>query len=372
MIKMKILFSGGGTAGHINPALAIANYICERESSEIAFVGTREGLEAELIPRLGHKMYYIKIHGFERSFNLQNFKNIVELPKSVLDSRKILKEFNPDIVIGTGGYVCGPVLYAASGLGIPTLVHESNAYPGITTRLLSGRVDTVAVGARAAEEHIKNAQNVLYTGNPVRPEILSTGEFEARRSLGLDKRPYIVFFGGSMGARDFNRVAADWISGIAAEHKYQIIMGTGKFRQYDSVISRFKENGIELDEYNDITVSEYIYNMNLVMAAADLIVCRAGASTLSELTALGKPSILVPSPYVAANHQEHNARAVEKEGGARVILERDFSPETLGVEISTLVQDKEKLTEMRHGAKRAGTVNATEKIYKEVKRLTGR
>ena len=366
---MRILFAGGGTAGHINPAVAIANYIADKESSQIAFVGVEEGLEAELIPRLGYDLSLIKIHGFERKLNFQNFKNLFELPKSIHDSKKIIKKFNPDIVIGTGGYVAGPVLFAAAKLGIPTLIHESNAYPGVTTKILSKYVDTVALGSKAAEPYIKSAKHIIYSGNSVRPSILSTSEFEARRVLKLDERPFIVFFGGSMGAKDFNKTVVDWISGVIKDNKYQIMMGTGKYFQYDDVINRFENNGIDLKKYRSVRVSEYIYDMNIVMSAADLVVCRAGASTLSELTALGKPSILVPSPYVTANHQEHNARAIEKEGGARVILENEFTAEVLNKNIESLVSSKEKLKNMRRAAKSVGTTAATEEIYREAKRL---
>lgn len=366
---MRILFAGGGTAGHINPALAIANYICEKEESEIRFVGTAEGLEAELIPRLGHELSLIKIHGFERKLNAQNFKNIFELPKSISASKKIIRDFKPDIVIGTGGYVSGPVLYAASKLGIPTLIHESNAYPGVTTKILSGHVDTVALGSPAAEKYLKKYNNLLKTGNPVRPSILSTGEFEARRRLGLDERPFLVFFGGSLGARDFNAAVADFIMTEAGKNRYQIIMGTGKFHQYDTVIERFKSAGFDLDKHKDISVCEYIYDMDVVMSAADLVISRAGASTLSELTALGKPSILVPSPYVTANHQEHNARAIEDAGGALVILEKDLSAKTLSEAIHGLTDDKQKLISMKKASKSVGTVTATDEIYKEAKRL---
>lgn len=366
---MRILFAGGGTAGHVNPALAIANYIMEKEKCEIEFVGTPEGIEAELIPRLGFDISLIKIHGFERKINLQNFKNIFELPKSISDSKKIIKRFKPDIAIGTGGYVAGPVLYAAAKMGIPTLVHEANAYPGVTIKILAKYVDTVALGAKAAEKFIKNPKNVIYTGNPVRPSILSTPEFDARRTLKLDKRPFIVIFGGSMGARDFNKTVVDWISNIAKTQKYQIMMATGKFNQYDAVMERFDSNSCNLKAYPSINVNEYIYDMDIVMAAADLVISRAGASTLAELTALGKPAILVPSPNVTANHQEHNARAVENEGGAKVIIEKDFSPDTLKNCVEELVENKDKLVKMRKAAKNIGTENATHDIYKEAKRL---
>ncbi len=366
---MRILFAGGGTAGHINPALAIANYISEREESEITFVGTADGLEAELIPRLGHKLSLIKIHGFERKLNMQNFKNIFELPYSIARSKKIIREFKPDIVIGTGGYVSGPVLYAAAKMNIPTLIHESNAYPGVTTKILSGYVDVVALGSEAAKKYLKKYNKVIHTGNPVRPSILSTGEFEARRILKLDERPFIVFFGGSLGARDFNAAVVDWICETADSKKYRVMMGTGKFNQYDSVIDRFADKGFEFSKHSNVTVSEYIYDMDVVMSAADLVVSRAGASTLSELTALGKPAVLVPSPYVTANHQEHNARELEEAGAARVILEKDFSAATLKEAIEELVDDKPKLVAMKQASKRMGTSTATEAIYKEAKIL---
>lgn len=370
--KMRILFSGGGTAGHINPAVAIARAVSEKEDCEAAFVGTDEGLESELIPRLGYKLYKIKVHGFERSLKPSNIKNLLELPKSISDSKKIIKDFKPDIAIGTGGYVAGPVLYAAAKLKIPTLIHESNAYPGITTKILSRYVDTVALGAENAKEYLGKAKRIVYTGNPVRPSILSVSEFEARRRLGLDNRPFIVIFGGSMGARDFNRNIVDWICKYASDGRYQIMMGTGKFHQYDTVIERFKAGGADISKIDGLTVSEYIYDMDVVMSAADLVISRAGASTLSELTALGKPAVLVPSPYVTANHQEHNARAVESKGGARVILESELSPETIEKTVSELTGDKDKLRKMRAASKACGTTRATEDIYNEMKRLLGK
>ena len=366
---MRILLTGGGTAGHVNPAVAIANYISSQEKTEIAFVGTKEGIESELIPKLGFKLYHIEIHGFERKLNFQNIKNVFEILKSVSDSKKIIKDFKPDIVIGTGGYVSGPVLYAAAKLNIPTIVHESNAYPGITTKILSKYVDTVAIGAEDAKKHLDEKCNTVYTGSPVRPDILSMKPFEARRILGLDEKPFIVSFGGSMGARDFNNAMVDFIISEAPKNKYKILMGTGKFNQYESVMNRFKDKGFDLLKYPDVTVSEYIYDMNVVLAAADIVVSRAGASTLCELTALGKPSILVPSPYVTENHQEHNARAVERQGGARVILEKDFCAESLIDTINELTKDKQTLIDMSKCAYKAGCRNSTEILYNEVKKL---
>lgn len=367
---MKILFAGGGTAGHINPALAIANYIKEKEENfEVHFVGTSEGLEAGLIPHSGYALDLIKVHGFKRKLNFGTVKTMLEIPGAVAASKKIIKKFKPDIVVGTGGYVCGPVLYAAAKMKIPTLVHESNAYAGITTRILSKYVDTVAIGIEAARERISNAKNIVFTGNPVRPSMLTEDGFAARRRLGLDERPFIVIFGGSLGARDFNAAMADWVCSVADSGKYQILMGTGKFNQYDTVMARFKANGVNPDNYDDITVSEYIYNMDVAMNAADLVISRAGASTLAELTAIGKPSILVPSPYVADNHQEHNARAIENGGGALVIAESELGTERINSAVEKITGDTAKLAEMKKASAAMGVVDSTERIYNEITKL---
>lgn len=364
---MKILFAGGGTAGHINPALAIANYICkENKNTEIKFVGTKEGLEASLIPHSGYPLELITVHGFERKLSLKTAKTLAELPYAVAKSKKIIKAFKPDIVIGTGGYVCGPVLYAAAKMHIPTFVHESNAFPGITTKILSKYVDTVAIGIEAAKKYLPDCKNVVFTGNPVRPSILSADSFAARRKLGLDSRPFIVIFGGSLGARDFNAAVADWICKTSAIGKYQILMGTGKLNQYDSVIKRLSDKGFDLNKHENITVSEYIYDMDIAMNAADLVISRAGASTLAELTAIGKPSILVPSPYVTDNHQEHNARAIERGGGAKVILESELSADTIEREVESIADNPTRLAEMKKASAKMGVPNSADIIYNEI------
>lgn len=364
---MKILFAGGGTAGHINPALAVANYIKEREKdTEIRFVGTKEGLESTLVPHSGYDIDIIKIHGFNRKLSFGTIKTMLEIPGAVLASKRIIKNFKPDIVVGTGGYVCGPVLYAAAKMGISTLVHESNAYAGITTRILARYVDVVAVGIEAAKERISDAKKVIFTGNPVRPSILSADSFSSRRKMGLDQRPFIVVFGGSLGARDFNKAVVDWISSVADTGEYQILMGTGKNNQYESVLKRFRQNGTNIEENESITVSEYIYDMDIAMNAADLVVSRAGASTLAELTAIGKPAVLVPSPYVADNHQEHNARAVEKGGGAVVITEAELSSKTLNAVIEEVTKNSEILAEMKKGSAAMGVPDAVERIYRQM------
>lgn len=365
---MRLVFTGGGTAGHINPALAIANYFCEKEPDcEVLFIGTKEGLETGLVPRSGYPIEYIKIHGFARSLSLENLRNVAEIPLALHAAKRILKRFKPDAVIGTGGYVCGPVLYGAAQMKIPTLVHESNAFPGVTTRILAGKVDTVALGVEDAIKYLPKAKKVLVTGTPLRTSLLETEPSVARQKLGLDERPFLVIFGGSLGARDFNRTVVDWISQKAKEGKYQILMGTGKNNHYDEVMTRFSENGVELKSLPQVKVCEYIYDMDVAMAAADLVISRAGASTLCELTALGKASILVPSPYVTGNHQEHNARAVERGGGAEVILEREFSPENLERVVSRLTGNRDLLKTMERNAAKMGHLDALEVLYREIK-----
>ena len=365
---MRLVFAGGGTAGHINPAIAIANYFCEKEPGcEVLFVGTKEGLETGLVPRAGYPIEFIKVHGFARSLTVENLRNLAEIPGAVHAAKKILKKFRPDAVIGTGGYVCGPVLFAAAQMKIPTLVHESNAFPGVTTKLLAGRVNTVALGVEDAKKYLPKAKNVLVTGTPLRESLLETDPVSARQKLGLDERPFLIIFGGSLGARDFNRTVADWIAETAGKGDYQILMGTGKNNQYDEVMDRFREKGMDLAWFPHVKVCEYIYDMDVAMAAADLVISRAGASTLCELTALGKASILVPSPYVTGNHQEHNARAIQRGGGAEVILEKDFTPKSLGEVLSRLTKDQTVLKTMQQNAAKMGHLDVLEVLYREIK-----
>ena len=367
---MRILLTGGGTAGHINPALAIANHICEKEpDSQVLFVGTRNGLETNLVPRAGYDIEYIKIHGFARSLTPKNIKNLAEIPIAIHAASRIIKKFRPDVVVGTGGYVSGPVLYAASKKNIPTLVHESNAFPGITTRILSGYVDKVALGVEDARKYLKNDNNVILTGTPLMSSLLEKDRMSARIELGLDDRPFIVAFGGSLGAKNFNKTVAEWMCQVAGKNKYQILMGTGKNNQYNDVLNQFKEYGFDIANQPDIKICEYIYNMDTVMSAADLIISRAGASTLCELTALGKPAILVPSPYVTGNHQEHNARAIEKGGGAVVILEKDFLCEKLNETVYSLTKNKDVLLNMQKNSAKMGHIDALDVLYNEIKSL---
>ncbi len=360
---MRVLFAGGGTAGHINPAIAVADFISEKEpGSEFLFVGTEEGMESALVPKRGFPIKFIKIHGFERSLSLKNVKTVCEIFSGVHDAKRIIRGFGPDVVMGTGGYVTGPVLYAAAALGVPTLVHESNAFPGVTVRILSHYVDIVALGMKEAAEFIPKSKRLEVTGNPIRPSILRTNQFEAKRVLGLDERKTVLIFGGSLGASTLNDAAADWISAEAARGRYQIIMSTGKNHQYDRVTARLKKNGTDIERYKNVRVSEYIYDMDMALNAADLIIARSGSS-VSEMTALGKPAILIPSPYVAGNHQLHNAEAVAASGGAVIIRESELSSARLAKTADAILENDERLRKMSRGAASIGITDATDKLY---------
>ncbi|MBE7023260.1 MAG: undecaprenyldiphospho-muramoylpentapeptide beta-N-acetylglucosaminyltransferase [Ruminococcaceae bacterium] len=366
---MRILFAGGGTAGHVNPAVAVANYIKEKEpESEFLFIGTEKGMESTLIPKQGYDIRFIKIHGFERKLSLKNIKTVGEIFSGIRNVKKIIKEFKPDVVVGTGGYVTGPVLFAAAKMKLPTLVHEANAYPGVTVRILSRFVDIVALSMAEAGKFISKSKRIEVTGNPVRPSILAGDQKTAKEKLGLGREKVILIFGGSLGAEKINSVAADWIAKTAEDGKYQIIMSTGKNNQYEKVMKRFSSKGIRLKDYPNVRVSEYIYDMDLALNAADLIVARSGGS-VSEMTALGKAAILIPSPYVAGNHQEHNARAVEKSGGAIVICEDELSVETLEAAVEKVLGNEAVLEKMKKGSKSIGIPDATDKIYRLIKEL---
>ncbi|MDO4744531.1 MAG: undecaprenyldiphospho-muramoylpentapeptide beta-N-acetylglucosaminyltransferase [Clostridia bacterium] len=366
---MRVLFAGGGTAGHVNPAVAVANYIKEKEpDSEFLFIGTKEGMESNLVPKQGYEIKFIKIHGFKRSLSLYNAKVATELLTGTASAMKIIKKFRPDAVVGTGGYVAGPVLLAAALLKIPTLVHESNAFPGVTVRMLAGFVDVVALGMGDAAKFLKDGCRIEVTGNPVRPSILATNQRAAKEKLGLDGRRTVLIFGGSLGAEKINQVTVDWLSEIAEKRNLQVIMSTGRNNHYKGVLEHFEKNGISLKDYPELRISEYIYDMDLCLNAADLIIARSGGS-VSEMTALGKAAILIPSPYVAGNHQEHNARAVERSGGAVVICEKDLSVKTLGDAAKGILESDFVLKKMSEASKGIGITDATDKIHKILKEL---
>lgn len=364
---MKILFAGGGTAGHINPALSIADYIKENdENFEALFVGTQRGLEKKLVPASGYKITYIDICGFNRKKLLKNISVLYKLYKARLDSKKILREFCPDAVVCTGGYVSGPVLMAAKSLKIPSIIHEQNVYPGLTVRGSEKYVDCVAVSFSETVEMMKDKGKCVVTGNPIRPEILRADRESARRELGVGDKPFVLVFGGSLGAEKINNTMLGVINKLSKTNDFTLLFGTGD-RNYQKVMAKLEAEGIALSD--NIKIVPYINNMSSVMAAADVVVARSGAITVSEICAMGKPSVLIPSPNVVRNHQEQNARALENKNAAVVITEDILSDELLYSKIIELVSDNTALSEMGQCAKTMAKTNATEEIFNIVKKI---
>lgn len=360
---MKILFAGGGTAGHINPALAVADYIKENHpDAEISYIGTADKLEARLVPEKGYAFYTIDVAGFQRKLSLKNIeRNISAAVKAVTSSaasKKLLKEIQPDIVVGTGGYVSGPVLREARKLGIKTAIHEQNAFPGVTTKMLASKADRVMLAMPEAEKYLKLRKEPVITGNPVRGELLKISRDEARAKLGLDGRPLILSFGGSLGARHINEAVTELIKWHNGTGRFYHIHGTGK-AGYESVAQAL--SGIDLAP--QIDVREYINDMDVCMAAADLVICRAGAITLSELCCCGKPSVLIPSPYVAENHQYHNAMTLKKAGAAEVLEEKDLTGQSLIDTVSKIIDNKPLLERMGSAARKHAITDANKRIY---------
>lgn len=366
---MRILFAGGGTAGHINPALAVAGYIKERHpDAEISYIGTADKLEAKLVPEKGYDFYTIDVAGFKRKITPGNIiKNVDAVKKAVtasVRSKTLLQQIKPDIVVGTGGYVSGPVLKQAQKLRIKTAIHEQNAFPGVTTKMLAKNADVVMLAMPEAERRLKLNKKPVITGNPIRSELLKTTREQARKMLGLDNRPLILSFGGSLGARRINESVIELIKWHNGTEKFYHIHGAGK-SGYAAMTESLKD--IKLSEA--ISVREYINDMDLCMAASDLVICRAGAITLSELQVCGKPSLLIPSPYVAENHQFHNAMTLKRIGAAEIIEEKDLTGESLIEKVSLLIENKPLLCRMGEAARKSAIIDANERIYQNLMQL---
>ena len=363
---MRFLFTCGGTAGHINPALAIAGRLQEMLGGcEILFIGAKGMMETELIPREGYEIREIEITNISRAHSLEGLAHNIHTIKNVAVSteraKKILREFRPDAVIGTGGYVCFPVLTAAARLHIPTLVHESNALPGLTTKLLSEKVDRVMVGFEDSREHYARPETVIVTGTPVRGAFAGYTKETARRQRGIpDDRPLVVSVWGALGAGHMNAVMAELIPLMKADRSFRLIHAAGG-AYYEELCAKLAQSAPDHGDFG-ADVRKYIYDMPRVMAAADLVLCRAGASSLAELTYLGKPAIIVPSPNVTNNHQEKNARVLERAGGAKVLLEGEFDAGSLLGEIERLLAAPRELSAMGEAMLSLSVPDATERI----------
>jgi UDP-N-acetylglucosamine--N-acetylmuramyl-(pentapeptide) pyrophosphoryl-undecaprenol N-acetylglucosamine transferase len=364
---MKFLFTCGGTAGHINPALGVAQRLRElMPDCGILFVGADGNMETELVPREGFPIKTVQITNISRKLNREGIKHNANTAKNVLtaipQARKIIREFKPDVVIGTGGYVCFPVFKAAQSLKIPTVIHESNAVPGLTTKMLAGTTDRILVGFEESKQYYKHKERVVVTGTPVRKDFRCADKTAAREKLGLDlDKPLVVSVWGSLGAAFMNKTMVGFIDKALGNPFFGLIHSSGK-GGYKQMLENMKEAGVINAKARGMDVREYIYDMPLVMAAADLVVCRSGASTLSELTVLGKPAILVPSPNVTNNHQDKNARVLEKAGAAVVIPENEITDDKLLGSVSLLLSHPDTLEAMSEQMKKIGISDATERI----------
>lgn len=369
---MKVLFSGGGTAGHINPALAIAGYLKKTVPDiEILFAGSKSGMEGDLVPRAGFAIENVSSKGLSRGFSFEdiarNIKSIFFNIVAFAEAARIINRFKPDIVIGTGGYVSFHIVHTAAKKGIPTIIHEQNAIPGMTTKLLAKRASRIMISFAESTQHFEHKDKLVLTGNPVRPEILYASREEARKKLGIGDEPFILSFFGSLGARFMNGIMAEFIkeevkSGFFVRHTHV----TGK-EGYKWVPAKIAELGVDLDNSKNIDVIEYAYNMDEYLAAADIVISRAGAITASELLCAGKPSVIIPSPNVVNNHQEYNALALEKMGASKVIFEKELTAQKLFNEVKGLLEDKETLKKMSINALNSAIPDSNERIYKVIK-----
>ncbi|SJZ35555.1 undecaprenyldiphospho-muramoylpentapeptide beta-N-acetylglucosaminyltransferase [Selenihalanaerobacter shriftii] len=367
---MKVIITGGGTGGHIYPGLAIAKSIEDKYSqAKILFVGNADGLEADIVPQVGYELATISSKGLPRKISLDILKSLFLSGVGVWQARSLITSFQPNIVIGTGGYVSGPVMLVAALLKEKTIIHEQNAYPGLTNKLLARLVDKVALSSQDAKEHFNVSTDLIWTGNPIRKEVIQAKKKESCQELGLDiEKKIILVFGGSRGAKSINQAMKAVYKLAQKNSQIQVLHITGK-----NDFHRVKEDattlGISELEKGNIIIKSYLYNMAAGLAAADLVISRAGATGLAEITARGIPAILIPYPYAAENHQEHNARSLEKRGAAKVILDDELTGEKLVKEVNNLIFDQDKLKSMAQASKKLGKPEAVENILRLVEEL---
>ncbi len=370
---MRIILTGGGTGGHIYPALAIARGLKEnRPDAEVLFVGTAKGLEADIVPREGYRFEVITAEALRRKLSLRVFKTFISAVKGFFDAYRILKRFRPTVVVGTGGYVCAPVISAAVLLKIPTLIHEQNAYPGITNKFLSGMVTKVAATFPESRKYFSSKADITVTGLPVRPEIITAQRETGIRALGLEKDRFtILVLGGSRGARSINKAAPDVASRICGQPDIQLVLVTGQ-TGYDETVSEFRDRGIDPAACGNVTVTPYLYNIDEALAAADLVVCRAGATSIAEITVRGLPAVLIPYPYASGNHQEHNAEALVRNGAAVMIPDRNLTGKLLWDTINNLISDRQVLSEMAEKSHSLGKPGALKHILQIIGDISNR
>ncbi len=366
---MKVIIAAAGTAGHINPGIAIANKIKkEIPNSKIIFIGTIRGLENDLVPRAGYELKTIEAYGIQKRINITNIKNFLKTIKGFSEAKEIIKEEKPDLVIGTGGYICGAVLTAAAKQNIPTMLHESNAYPGLAVRMLAKRTTTIMVGFKEAKEKLTKAKRVVLTGTPTKISNTRIDKDKVKKDLGItNDLPIVLIFGGSQGAKAINDIVLQIIKNKLNKN-YQIIWAPGK-NQYEIIKSELLKENIDINNVKNAKIIPYIYNMQEMMAISDLIIARSGAMTITELSIMEKPAIFIPLPSRNANRQEDNARVLEKLNAARVILEEDLSCDKLEETIEQLIVDRKELEQMGKNGAEIAIDNAEDKIFEEIKNI---
>jgi len=366
---MRVIISAAGTGGHINPGIAIANKIKEKDpKSEILFIGTNRGLENDLVPRAGYKLKTIDVYGLKKEFTLTNLKHMIQTVASRKDVKKIFDEFKPDLVLGTGGYICGPVFSVAISRKIPTVLHESNAYPGKAVKMFSKKVDCILVGFEDTKNKLDGCKKVVVTGTPTKVRKIDISNQRKKEILGeigiKNDLPIVLIFGGSQGAQKINESVTELIK-LKKNEDYQIIWATGP-KQYDIVKENFERENLYINNLKNVKVLPYIYNMEELINVSDLLVCRSGAMTITEVSIVGKPAIFIPLPSVSANRQEDNALVLKKIGAAKMILNKDINGQILSEEIQDIIHDKFELEEMGKIASTIAPYNVEEKIYEEI------
>ena len=369
---MKVIIAAAGTGGHINPGIAIANKIKQEEpDSEIIFIGTNRGLENDLVPRAGYELKNIQAYGFDRQISFDNLKKMYKTFRSIGEAKKIIEDFDPDVVVGTGGYICVPVGIAAKKKKIPIVLHESNAFPGIAIKMLSKKANTILLGFEDAKKRIQKTKNIVVTGTPTKVkhiDIPHDKKNQLLKEMGLKENlPIVLCFGGSQGAKSINESLIQIIT-KQKNTNYQIIWAAGP-AQYEKVKEELKKYKMDIEHLENSKIVPYIYNMEEIMNMVDLVVCRSGAMTITEISNVGKPAIFIPFPFATENHQEYNAKVLEKVEAAKIILDKNLTADLLNETIKNMVKDEKKLKQMGEKAIKVSIPNVEERIYIEVKKV---
>lgn len=367
---MKVLLTGGGTGGHVNPALAIADTIKRNDpDAEILYIGTKKGIENRLVGKEGYEIRHVEARGFQRSLSPKNIAALWYFLTSPQKAKRIIREFDPDVVIGTGGYVCHAPLKAAASLGVPTMLHESNAMPGLTVRMLQRSVYKILLNFAESEKYIDQKDKLVVVGNPVRGDFGKYTRESAREELGVpsERRLILLSYGGSLGAPAINDAAFELMRDFDRYHPEVLhIHATGRGR-YDEFKKRFDEAG--LSGCKNIELCDYLYDMPKKLAAADLVISRAGAMTVTEMARMKKPCVMIPSPYVTDNHQYKNAKVLSDAAAVLLLEEKELVGGRIVSEVKALLENAARRRAMSENISAFAGDDACELIYREIVRL---